>query len=181
MALISVSELLLDPDFVDTCTVMRMIETVGQDGISYRRVVPIQILASIQAASGDELVMTPDAARTSASYECITTFPLNEATETAAADEVLWQGMTFTVVTVSRFGNFSGNRGHYEAVMALQPVRTRATEGMWDRGQTIWDDGATVWDAAGNQGSPATTAWDAAATTWQDGTESTVWDVEPSQ
>ena len=178
MANITVAELLFDPDFVDPCVVMRMLETVGQDGIARRIVVPIQILASIQAAEGDAMVMTTDASRTTGVYECITTFPLNEPTETTAADEVLWQGMAFTVITVARFGNFAGNAGHYEAIMSLKPVRTRATEGMWDGAQTIWDDGATVWDVAAS--TPATTAWDADATSWTDGVTSTAWDVEPT-
>jgi hypothetical protein len=120
------------------------------------------------------------ASMTQGTYECITTFPLNEATETTAADEVLWQGMSFTVISVARFGNFARNNGHYEAIMHLKPLRTRSTEGMWDYGQTIWDNGTTTWDVAGDQGTPSTTAWDSNATEWTDGTDSALWDVEPS-
>ena len=187
MANISVVELTYDPDFVDPCTVLRLVETVGQDGIAQRVVVPIQIIASIQSNS-DDLILTPDAARTEATWECITAFPLNEATETTTADVVVWQGMQFTVMTVARFGNFANGQGHYEAVMHLKPVRTKVQP------QTLWVDGQTptvwtcngmpmMWDVPGAQPSAVTT-WDdtgpatpAAETTWQDDTTTTVWDV----
>lgn len=187
MANITVIENLSDPDFVDPCTVLRRVERVGDDGIARRAVVPIQILASIQAAEGDVLSLGEGhAASTAGTYECITVFPLNEATETTAADEVLWQGMQFTVMTVARFGNFAGNAGHYEAVMHLKPVRTNSRpQTMWvDNGlYTTWtDNGAPVlWDLPGATAPASSTQWVDGATpaTWQDETTTTVWDVEP--
>lgn len=189
MANISVVELTFDPDFVDPCTVFRLMETVGQDGIARRVVVPIQILASVQSNS-DDLALTPDLARTEATWECITAFPLNEATETTAADEVFWQGMRFTVIHVARFGNFANGAGHYEAVMELKPVRTKAQP------QTMWMDNSIpvtwtcggvpmFWDIPGSPQPAQVTQWDdtdpasqSPETTWQDETTTTVWDVK---
>lgn len=189
MANITVAELLVDPDFVDPCTVLRLMERVGQDGIAQRVVVPIQIIASIQSATGDNLLLLPEAARTHGTYECITRFPLNEATDTTAADIVVWQSMQFTVISVGRFGNFANGAGHYEAIMELKPVRTRAQP------QTLWVDNASpitwvcngvpmLWDVPGATPASVTT-WDdtstatpAPVTVWQDETTTTVWDVD---
>lgn len=122
MANITVAELLLDPDFIDPCTVVRQVQVVDDDGIAVMTEHRIQIYASIQAASGDDLMMTPDLARTESTYEIITIFPLLTATDSTAADEVQWNGWRFTVINVGRFGNWAGNSGHYEGTMRLKPT-----------------------------------------------------------
>lgn len=122
MALISVAELLSDPDFVDTVTVVRNVETIGNDGMVSYTTQQTTILASIQAMSGDDLTITTDAARTSGSYEVITTFPLATATDTNKADTVLWRGSEFVVTSIGRFGNFAGNAGHYEGIMEIKTI-----------------------------------------------------------
>lgn len=122
MANITVAELLLDPDFIDPCTVVRQMQVVDDDGIAVMTEQRIQIYASIQAASGDDLMMTPDLARTESTYEIITIFPLLTATDSTAADEVQWNGWRFTVINVGRFGNWAGNSGHYEGTMRLKPT-----------------------------------------------------------
>lgn len=124
MANISVAELLFDPDFVDPVTVTRLIETTGADGIATRAPVDYPILASIQASSGDNQTLGPDGAMASSTYEVITTFPLAVASDSTAADTVTWRGMTFTVTSIARFGNFAGTAGHYEGVMEMKPVTT---------------------------------------------------------
>lgn len=146
MAQISVAELLYDPDFVDPCTVLRQIETVGNDGMAVMAVQSIPILASIQAASGDELDMQAELARTGGSYEVITTFPLQCATDATAADVVLWGNVQFTVISIGRFGNFSPAAGHYEGLMTIKTIPVPLGLTVWDDGQTTWDDGATIWD-----------------------------------
>lgn len=128
MANISVSELLLDPDFVDPVTVLRQVEVVGDDGIAVRQIVPIEILASIQSNT-DTLIMQPELARTEGAYEIITTFPLLTATDNTAADMVIWNGRQHRVVSIGRFGNFSPGQGHFEGVMevvSLNPIPTDA-------------------------------------------------------
>lgn len=122
MANITVAELLLDPDFIDPCTVVRQVQVVDDDGIAVMTEQRIKIVASIQSASGDDLMMTPDLARTESTYEIITIFPLLTATDSTAADEVQWNGWRFTVINVGRFGNWAGNSGHYEGTMRLKPT-----------------------------------------------------------
>lgn len=122
MANISVSELLLDPDFVDPCTVLRQVEVVGNDGIVTYEVQSIPILASIQAMGGDNLYLGSDMARTGGSYEVITQFPLATATDTTKADTVLWRDAEFVVTSIGRFGNFGSQ---YEGTMEIKTVSPR--------------------------------------------------------
>jgi hypothetical protein len=122
MARISVVENLYDPDFIDPVTVMRRVQTVDADGLAVVTEQRIDIVASIQSASGDDLVMTADLARTESTYEIITTFPLLTATDTTGADEVIWNGWRFVVINVGRFGNWAGGAGHYEGTMRQKPM-----------------------------------------------------------
>jgi hypothetical protein len=127
MALISVVELTFDADFVDPVTVRRRVETVGDDGVAVYIIETHEILGSVQASGGDDLSLQPDGARSSSTYEIITAFPLQVATERTNSDLVIWRDMTFQVMSVQRFGNFAAGEGHYEATMDMMPVST--TEG----------------------------------------------------
>ena len=122
MANISVVELLYDADFVDPVTVLRSVEVIGDDGRVTYQMQQFDILASIQAAGGDDLTVTPDLARTGGSYEVITTFPLATATDANKADTVLWRGSEFVVTSIGRFGNFANNAGHYEGTMEIKTI-----------------------------------------------------------
>ena len=92
MALISVAELLYDADFVDPVTVLRMVQTVNEQGVAIHNRVPITILASIQSQGGDSLVTLPDLSRTSALFEILTASPLLTASDATGADMVEWNG-----------------------------------------------------------------------------------------
>ena len=122
MAQISVIELLTDPDFCDLVTIIRSTETVGDDGVAVYTTQTVQVMASIQANSGDTLMMLPDASRTEGTWEIITTYPLATATDTTKADTVIWRGVEHVVTSIGRFGNFAGGFGHYEGVMELKKI-----------------------------------------------------------
>jgi hypothetical protein len=128
MANISVSELLFDPDFVDPVTVLREVLTVGDDGMGVYAPVQINIVASIQAASGDSLMMSPDMSRTESGYEIITTFPLLTASDATGADIVQWNGRQFRLISVARFDNFQTGFGHYEGMMELMSINPVPTD-----------------------------------------------------
>jgi len=122
MALIDVSALLLDPDFCDPVTVIRLVESVGDDGLVVMTEQQIDIIASIQSLTGEELALMPDLARAEGAMEILTTFPLAIATDTTVADTVLWGGKTYTVISIARFGNFGSQ---YEGVMTLKSLTGR--------------------------------------------------------
>jgi hypothetical protein len=119
MANISVSSLLLDPDFVDPVVVTRRVEVVGDDGVASYVEQTFDILASVQSMGGDNLFSDEDSSRTGGTYEVITTFPLATATDTTAADIVRWCGVDFVVTSIGRFGNFGGQ---YEGTMEIRTV-----------------------------------------------------------
>lgn len=119
MANVDVTQLLFDLDFVDPVTIVRQVETVGDDGIVSYETQRYDIWASIQSAGGDELLMNPDLARTGGTYEITTTFPLVTATDLTKADTVLWHDVEFVVISVGRFGNFGGQ---FEGIMAIKTL-----------------------------------------------------------
>jgi hypothetical protein len=122
MALISVAELLFDPDMTDIVQVKRNLEYVDGTGIARYQTQTYNVVASIQSASGDTLANLPDMARTGGSWEIITTFPLATATNLNKADTVIWRGSEYVVTAVGRFGNFANNAGHYEGVMEIKTI-----------------------------------------------------------
>lgn len=122
MALISVSELLVDADFADPVTVLRQVETVDDDGMVQLVQQRINLVAVVQSMSGEELALLPDLARAEGTMEILTTFPLAIATDSTAADEVIWGNKTYTVISIARFGNYGSQ---YEGVMALKNVTGR--------------------------------------------------------
>jgi len=123
MAELSVTEVLLDPLFMDAVTVIRRAETVGDDGLSVITEQRIPIMASIQSNS-ENMDFQPDMSRVHGTWEVITTFPLCVETPTNAPDIVLWRGMEHIVTSIGRFGNFANGAGHYEGVMEIKPVTT---------------------------------------------------------
>jgi hypothetical protein len=122
MANISVTELLFDPDFCDPVTIIRSVETVGEDGVVRYEETSYTAMASIQPASGDDLSIEPDAARTGGSYDIITAFPLATATNLTKADTVIWRDSEFVVISIERFGNFGSQ---YEGVMSIKTISPR--------------------------------------------------------
>jgi hypothetical protein len=121
MANIDVTQLLFDLDFVDPVTIVRSVETVGEDGIVSYEEKRYDIWASIQSASGDELLMTPDLARTGGTYEITTVFPLVTATDLTKADTVIWHDVEFVVIAVAKFGNFGGQQEGIMTIKSLSP------------------------------------------------------------
>jgi hypothetical protein len=120
LALISVAELLVDPDFVDAVTIIRSVQTVDSFGMAQASQTPMQIIASVQAAGSDALQILPDLERADGAIEVLTQTPLMVATDTTAADIVLWRGRQWMVRSVDFFDNFAtGGAGHYEALASL--------------------------------------------------------------
>lgn len=107
MPLLDVSDVLLDPDFVDTITVYRQAVTVGSDGRSVR----------VQTAFNTGAVVTPDKFSTlqrqaegsnvSETITVTTQFSLTSLTDGYDADEILWNGKRYVVIAVgdcTRYG-----------------------------------------------------------------------------
>lgn len=121
MALIDVSELLSDPDFVDLISVIRTSYTMSGDGLSVRTEAVVSgLLGSVQPASGDTLTLVPEESRVDGMMEVWTTYPLRQAGEGIEADRILWKGKRLLVTKLDDFGNYGAGYNH--AVCTVEGV-----------------------------------------------------------
>lgn len=120
MALLDVSDLLADPDFADTLTLIRSVETVTDEGLAERTETSATITGVVQSGAGDMLRLGADAAQASGAITVYTTTPLRVVSEAGPADVLEWRGRRYTVVQVSDWGNFGA--GCYAATCELRPL-----------------------------------------------------------
>jgi hypothetical protein len=120
MAEIDVSDVVTDPDFQDTFTLIRSVETVDQHGRGSLAATTMTLSGVVQAASGRTMELTPDAVRTSEMLEIWTTFGIQEATQTTQADQVVWKGTTFIVTHVDVWDNWG--QGYRHAVLTRKDM-----------------------------------------------------------
>lgn len=121
MALLDVTELLLDPDCVSTFDLERRTEYVGSNGratIAFERFP--DLVGSIQPISGKTLELFPDLARASDQIEIYTMSRLLVATYRTAGDMIVWQSRRYTVLAVRDFTNYGA--GFVVAIAALRDL-----------------------------------------------------------
>ena len=121
MALIDVSELLVDPDFVDQIDTIQRVKGVDSNGRTIMIATPRVITGSVQPASGEALQMLPDLVRTSGMLEIWTQSILTVDTDSRAADIIVWKGNRYIVAAkVDDYQNYGA--GYTHAVLTLQDV-----------------------------------------------------------
>jgi hypothetical protein len=114
MALLDVSELLTDPDFCSAITIIRVTEVIGDDGISVQtETQETNVVAVVEAGSGQQLVLLDDGSRISDSIRVYCTIPLAAATSTNKADKILFGGYNYICKNVRNWGMFGA--GYWEA------------------------------------------------------------------
>lgn len=123
MARIDVSEVLTDPDFVDPFVVIRAQQSVNDNGRLTQTAIYLHTSGSVQPASNSTYMMFPECARATGDIEIFTGFALTVVTEALSADELCWNGRTYTVVGVSDFSNFGG--GHVVALCSFKAMTVR--------------------------------------------------------
>lgn len=97
---IDVSEILDDPEFALVFAVQRANVSIDDHGRSViAPVAPFTAVGSVQPEGG-ELVLTAEGTRVSRWILVVTTTRLQLATETTAADKVLWGGQLYTVRSI---------------------------------------------------------------------------------
>ncbi|WP_186072125.1 hypothetical protein [Burkholderia gladioli] len=123
MALLDVTDVLLDPDFMDTGLICnRMTQATGSDGRAANAANAIPFAAVVTSDSGDILHRNADGSRIIGSITLHTPFRLRDGgpDQTADADEIVWQGATYTVVNVNDYSHFG--RGFVCATCDLKPL-----------------------------------------------------------
>ncbi|MBR8123228.1 hypothetical protein KDW39_08710 [Burkholderia multivorans] len=121
MAFLDVSDVVLDPDFMDTGLICnRMTQTVDDHGRAQNSVASTPFSAVVTSDKGDILHRNADGSRIIGSITLHTMFRLLDGSVGQDADEVVWAGRTYTVVNVNDYSHFG--RGFVCATCDLKPL-----------------------------------------------------------
>ena len=121
MALIDVSELLTDPDFTNTVTLIRRASTVNTYGENIMTETQSTITAVVQGANTESLERVPEGARLSDLIDVYYKGQLTAESPSGYADIIVWGGKRYQVFeVVEDFMNFGA--GFTKAVCKLEAV-----------------------------------------------------------
>ena len=122
MALLDVSDILLDPDFMNTGLVCeRNTQTIGLDGIAVNTPALTPFSGVVTSDNGDILQRGDFGERVKGSITIHTRFALIDGTTGFTADIVRWQGRRYTVSSVNDWSHFG--RGFVAATADLIPLQ----------------------------------------------------------
>lgn len=114
MAIIDVTELLGDADFVDSFSVIRRVNSVNNYGENVLSESTISAVGSIQPASPDDMQRLPDSVRR---RDAITVYSVTRISPDAYPDVVVWNGKKYQAQTSEDFGNYGA--GYTKAICTL--------------------------------------------------------------
>jgi hypothetical protein len=114
MAIIDVTELLGDADFVDSFSVIRRVNSVNNYGENVLSESTISAVGSIQPSSPDDMQRLPDSVRR---RDAITVYSVTRISPDAYPDVVLWGGKKYQAQTSEDFGNYGA--GYTKAICTL--------------------------------------------------------------
>lgn len=121
MALIDVSELLTDPDFTNTVTLIRRASSVNSYGENVLTETSSSITAVVQGANTETLERVPEGARLSDLIDVYYKGVLHAESPSGYADVIVFGGKRYQVFQVIEdFMNFGA--GFTKAVCKLEPV-----------------------------------------------------------
>ncbi len=114
MALIDVTDIVLDPDFQDSITIVRRVDSVNSYGENVITETSESVRAIVQPASPDDLQRLPDSVRR---RDAVTVYYSGILTADAYPDVVVWGGDRYQVRDTEQFLNWG--RGYTKAVCTL--------------------------------------------------------------
>lgn len=117
MALIDVSELMSDPDFIDDFQIVRRSATVNNYGENEITENTINANGSIQSGNGDTLKRLPDGVQLSDVVTIYSNFPIYAERKDNYADIVIICGERYQVVLVTPWRNWGTGYNRIDAVM----------------------------------------------------------------
>lgn len=122
MALIDVSELLLDPDFTDQATLIKRYLDVNANGEAVIAEMETPITAVIQGVNNQDLVKLPEGARLSDAITVYYQGELQAELENGYSDIIVWRGRRYEVGPVTE--NFMNHgAGFTKAICVGEHVR----------------------------------------------------------
>ena len=129
MASIDVTDVLLDPDFVDPITVTSITRTIGTNGRAVDTVgTPVNVVAVVLPVA-QKLILQSDGALRDGAIEIYTTFAINGGVKTSDSasqqpDIVTWHGRDYVVASVEDYTAFGA--GWWHATANLQQINPTA-------------------------------------------------------
>lgn len=118
---LDVTDILSDPDFSDTFTVTRFVQSISDGGIaSNTPTVFSNILGVVTANDNIDLLKMPDGEILNGSITIHTTFRLTNGDGATDADIITWHGRTYQVRTIGDWSGFGP--GFISAVCTLNVV-----------------------------------------------------------
>lgn len=121
MAQLDVTDILLDPDFMDLGLVCeRAAQVVTNDGLAVNTPVLLPFAAVVTSDKGDMLVRVASGERVEGSITVHTPFRLSDGHSGQTADIVQWGGRRYTVSHVNDYSHFG--RGFVAATCDLIPI-----------------------------------------------------------
>jgi hypothetical protein len=119
MAKIDVSEIIKDPDFLDSVSLVRRVSAIGANGRNALTETSSTVYMIVQPASPDDLQRLPDSVRR---RDAITVWYRGDLSADANGvypDVIVWNSRRFQVATSEPFGNWSTGTGYTEAICTL--------------------------------------------------------------
>ncbi|MCH7380384.1 hypothetical protein [Acinetobacter higginsii] len=121
MARLDVSDVLLDPDFMDTGIVCnRTAVIVGNNGRSQETITTTTFAGVVTTNSGIKMDRRPDGTLIKGAINIHTKFALIQGDANNKADEIVWQGKTYIVSQV--MDNLHYGQGFVKAICELKPL-----------------------------------------------------------
>lgn len=107
MARIDVSELMLDPDFVSSFSIVRRVPTINQYGENVLAETTLSnIKGSVQAAGKETAERLPEGTSLKGFITVFTKTPVYADNVNGYADVILWKGLRYNVFQVLQWDNF---------------------------------------------------------------------------
>lgn len=121
MARLDVSDVLLDPDFMDTDIVCNRTAVIaGGNGRSQESITSTTFAGVVTTNSGLNMDRRPDGTLIKGAINIHTKFALTQGDTNNKADEIVWQGKTYIVSQV--LDNLHYGRGFVKAICELKPL-----------------------------------------------------------
>jgi galactose-6-phosphate isomerase len=120
MPLLDVTDVILDPMFVDTATYTRRVQTIGLDGLAVNDDTTASIYGVVTSDRGDILHRLADGSRVTGSIIFHTITRLQSGGAGFDADILTWDGRQYTVVNVNSYSRYG--RGFVACSCDLIPL-----------------------------------------------------------
>lgn len=121
MANLDVSDVLLDPDFMETGIICKRTEViVGNNGRSQETIINTSFSGVVTTNNGIKMDRRADGTLIKGAINIHTQFPLIQGDANNKADEITWKGKTYIVTQV--LDNLHYGQGFIKAICELKPL-----------------------------------------------------------